>query len=57
MNTRFQFEKKKTLCPCGQSSSFHAIVGYPDAGKCFSHKCNQRFIPPKNRNRWNRRLR
>lgn len=50
MQMPLKFSKKKQLCPCGKSRSFHALVGDPKAGKCHSMKCSQRFFPPTSRN-------
>lgn len=46
MKNTLVFSKKKSICPCGKSTSFHSFVDYPLAGKCHAMKCGQRFFPP-----------
>jgi hypothetical protein len=44
---KFEFETRKSPCPCGQSSDgFQYVKGSRVGGKCHSDKCGQKFTPP-----------
>jgi len=44
-STPFTFTSKKTICPCGQHSSFTALTSHESGGKCWT--CDK-FFPPQN---------
>lgn len=46
MAEKFEFERKKTECPCGKSNSFCKLIGHTDGGKCWDDECGQKFFPP-----------
>lgn len=43
--SRFEFESRKTVCPCREHSNFTPLKDHPDGGKCWS--CDKFFPPTK----------
>lgn len=46
INQEFEFESKKTECPCGASKKFCRLKGHADGGKCWDDSCDRKFFPP-----------